>query len=373
MAPPVSEPRRPAPRANLRAACIALLVGSVGVSVCALAFFFVCQKQAAAQGLELRNIVYDIPTACVLVTCFVAIPFVLVGTLRGSGKDYRLAGYARALRDRAAADHAVVHVSAGTSRRNVPWAAAPSKWSRLNGFDTPRVEYATSEGPLFMRMLSNARLSSTSDEGQPLPPVRSGYSYHNTGNIVSIDHEALVLVLAITQSTEDIATGTQVSVDCASTEHFDVPFDELAVGDSVQIRSTEAHTDGAIVAQKVFGPARDLVPEQQGRVEEETLDDILASYDCGYTVSGTVTSAVEENGFPFRVDDGGGFIENGTELRVSTAFVERRLYGMKGLQWWMDGVIVGFSDLPAEGVLRAKVIVGNDDTSSDYWENMPAS
>ena len=57
-----------------------------------------------------------------------------------------------------------------------------------------------------------------------------------------------------------------------------------------------------------------------------------ASYDCGYTVSGTVTSAVEENGFPFRVDDGGGFIENGTELRVSTAFVERRLYGMKGLR-----------------------------------------
>ena len=34
------------------------------------------------RGLELRNIVYDIPTACVLVTCFVAIPFVLVGTLR---------------------------------------------------------------------------------------------------------------------------------------------------------------------------------------------------------------------------------------------------------------------------------------------------
>ena len=69
----------PASRAarELRAACIALLVGSVGVSVCALAFFFACQKQAAAQGLELRNIVYDIPTACVLVTCFVAIPFVL--------------------------------------------------------------------------------------------------------------------------------------------------------------------------------------------------------------------------------------------------------------------------------------------------------
>ena len=66
-------------------------------------------------------------------------------------------------------------------------------------------------------------------------------------------------------------------------------------------------------------------------------------------------------------------VENGTELHVSEAFVERRLYGMKGLQWGMDGVVIGFSDLPAEGVLRAKVIVGNDDTSSDYWENMPAA
>ena len=349
-----------------------MLVGSVGVSVCALAFFFVCQKQAAAQGLELRNIVYDIPTACVLVTCFVAIPFVLVGTLRGSGKDYRLAGYA-ALCAIVLLPVMLLSTFRLESPEETDLGGGAIEVVTPEWFDTPRVEYATSEGPLFMRMLSNARLSSTSDEGQPLPPVRSGYSYHNTGNIVSIDHEALVLVLAITQSTEDIATGTQVSVDCASTEHFDVPFDELAVGDSVQIRSTEAHTDGAIVAQKVFGPARDLVPEQQGRVEEETLDDILASYGCGYTATGTVTSAVEESGFSFRVDDGGGFIENGTELRVSTAFVERRLYGMKGLQWGMDGVIVGFSDLPAEGVLRAKVIVGNDDTSSDYWENMPAS
>ena len=55
------------------------------------------------------------------------------------------------------------------------------------------------------------------------------------------------------------------------------------------------------------------------------------------------------------------------------AFVERRSHGMKGLQRGMGGAVIGFFDLPAEGVLRAKVIVGNDDTSSDYWENMPAS
>ncbi|MFQ9179407.1 MAG: hypothetical protein ACLR3C_05430 [Eggerthella lenta] len=196
-APPVFEPRRPAPRANLRAACIALLVGSVGVSVCALAFFFVCQKQAAAQGLELRNIVYDIPTACVLVTCFVAIPFVLVGTLRGSGKDYRLAGYA-ALCAIVLLPVMLLSTFRLESPEETDLGGGAIEVVTPEWFDTPRVEYATSEGPLFMRMLSNARLSSTSDEGQPLPPVRSGYSYHNTGNIVSIDHEALVLVLAIT-------------------------------------------------------------------------------------------------------------------------------------------------------------------------------
>ena len=174
-APPVSEPRRPAPRANLRAACIALLVGSVGVSVCALAFFFVCQKQAAAQGLELRNIVYDIPTACVLVTCFVAIPFVLVGTLRGSGKDYRLAGYA-ALCAIVLLPVMLLSTFRLESPEETDLGGGAIEVVTPEWFDTPRVEYATSEGPLFMRMLSNARLSSTSDEGQPLPPVRSGYS-----------------------------------------------------------------------------------------------------------------------------------------------------------------------------------------------------
>ena len=201
--------------------------------------------------------------------------------------------------------------------------------------------------------------------------MQSGSSYHTSGTIASIDAQARTLVLAVTDSTEYLAPGTQATVDCASTDHFDVPFDELTVGESVQIRSTQAALGGTIVAQKVFVEISEYYRPEGG--PDRSLDDILASYDCGYTVSGTVTSAVEENGFSFRVDDGGGFIENGTELRVSTAFVERRLYGMKGLQWWMDGVIVGFSDLPAEGVLRAKVIVGNDDTSSDYWENMPAS
>ena len=39
---------------------------------------------------------------------------------------------------------------------------------------------------------------------------------------------------------------------------------------------------------------------------------------------------------------------------------------MKGLQRGMGGAVIGFFDLPAEGVLRAKAIVGNDDASSGY-------
>ena len=170
-------------------------------------------------------------------------------------------------------------------------------------------------------------------------------------------------------SCERLAVGDQVVVGCASADHFDVPFEELAVGESVQIVSTQGPADGVIVAQDVYVEISQYY--RRDGVPERTLDDILASYGCAYRVTGTVTSAVEEGGFSFRVDEGAGVVEDGTELRVSTEFVERRLYGMKGLQWGMDGVTIGFSDMPAGGALNAKVIVGNDDTSSDYWEGMP--
>lgn len=368
VAPPMAG-SRPALGWNLRTACIVVLVASVGVSVCALVFFFACYKQAMAQGLVLRNVVYDVPTACVLVTCFVVIPFAAFETARGPNRDYRVAGCAVLC--------ALVLLPTmlfSTARLDVPEETELDD-GRIEvvtpvWLDKPRVEHATPEGPLFMRMLPDAREPSVPEDEEPLPRAQSGYSYHNAGTIASIDAEARTLVLAVTDSTEDIATGERVTVECASAEHFDVPFDELEVGTSVQIRSTQAHADGVIVAQKVFGPFASSASDQ---IASDSLDDILASYDCPYAITGTVTSAIGENGFSFRVDDGGGFVENGTELHVSEAFVERRLYGMKGLQWGMDGVVIGFSDLPAEGVLRAKVIVGNDDTSSDYWENMPAA
>ena len=42
---------------------------------------------------------------------------------------------------------------------------------------------------------------------------------------------------------------------------------------------------------------------------------------------------------------------------------------MKGLQWGMDGVVIGFAEIPPNSVLYAGVIIGNDNTSSAYWEN----
>ncbi|MRX81284.1 hypothetical protein [Eggerthella guodeyinii] len=367
-APPAERPR-PASRWNLRAACIVVLVVSAGISVAALAFFFACRGQAAAQGLELRRVVYDVPTICVFLTCFVAIPFAAIGAAAGPSKDYRVAG--------CAALCALVLLP--TALFSTVRLAPPEETELDDGrievvtpvwLDKPRVRYAIPGGLFFMRMLPDVSEAAVPEAEEPLPREQSGYSYHTTGTVASIDAEAQTLELAVTDSTEDLATGERVTVECATAEHFDVPFDELEVGTSVQIRSTEACADGVIVAQKVFGPLASTVSDQ---VISDSLDDILASYDCPYAITGTVTSAVGEGEFSFRVDDGGGFIENGTELRVSEAFVERRLYGMKGLQWGMDGVVIGFSDLPAEGVLRAKVIVGNDDTSSDYWENMPAA
>ena len=364
-APPAERPR-PASRWNLRAACIVVLVVSAGISVAALAFFFACRGQAAAQGLELRRVVYDVPTICVFLTCFVAIPFAAIGAAAGPSKDYRVAG--------CAALCALVLLP--TALFSTVRLAPPEETELDDGrievvtpvwLDKPRVRYAIPGGLFFMRMLPDVSEAAVPEAEEPLPREQSGYSYHTTGTVASIDAEAQTLELAVTDSTEDLATGERVTVECATAEHFDVPFDELEVGTSVQIRSTEACADGVIVAQKVFGPLASSVSDQ---VISDSLDDILASYDCPYAITGTVTSAVGEGEFSFRVDDGGGFIENGTELRVSEAFVERRLYGMKGLQWGMDGVVIGFSDLPAEGVLRAKVIVGNDDTSSDYWENM---
>lgn len=83
-----------------------------------------------------------------------------------------------------------------------------------------------------------------------------------------------------------------------------------------------ARADGAIVSQKVFATFASSAFDQ---VISDSLDNVFVSYDCPYAITGTVTSAVGEG---------------------------------------------GFSDLPAESVLRAKVIIGNDDTSSDYRENM---
>ena len=224
-----------------------------------------------------------------------------------------------------------------------------------------------------MRMLSNARLSSTSDEGQPLPPVRSGYSYHNTGNIVSIDHEALVLVLAITQSTEDIATGTQVSVDCASTEHFDVPFDELAV--AIACRSAPLRLIPTAPSLRRRCSVRRAIwcPSSRGasRKKRSTTSCVvrLRLYGVGHGDVGRRGERVPVS----RGRRGRLHRERHGAARV------HRIRRAPPVRHEGPAVVDGRRDRRLLGtcrpraVLRAKVIVGNDDTSSDYWENMPAS
>ena len=107
------------------------------------------------------------------------------------------------------------------------------------------------------------------------------------------------------------------------------------------------------------------------RSEEEQAAEALAETEAAFEetgsvhrVTGTVTSPVDDGSFSFRVDDGEGVLENGTTWQVEQTKETRRLYGMKGLQWGMDGVVVGFADPPGDdGVLHAGVIIGNDDTS----------
>ncbi|WP_418252929.1 hypothetical protein [Gordonibacter urolithinfaciens] len=352
---------------RVRATCVVSLVASVLVSVLALAFFFACRQHAVAEGLELRNVVYLVPTACVLVTCLVVVPIVAVASSLGPSRDYRVAGCA------VACALALMPAMLFTSfRLELPEGSARSDGSievvTRPWFGVPTVQRALPEGPFFMRIVPDE--PAPAPGASPAGEARLVGSCLTSGEIVSLDAEARSLVLAVTNSScERLAVGDQVVVGCASADHFDVPFEELAVGESVQIVSTQGPADGVIVAQDVYVEISQYY--RRDGVPERTLDDILASYGCAYRVTGTVTSAVEEGGFSFRVDEGAGVVEDGTELRVSTEFVERRLYGMKGLQWGMDGVTIGFSDMPAGGALNAKVIVGNDDTSSDYWEGMP--
>lgn len=114
------------------------------------------------------------------------------------------------------------------------------------------------------------------------------------------------------------------------------------------------------------------------RSEEEQAAEALAETEAAfeetgsvYRVTGTVTSQINSRtgSFSFRVDDGAGVLENGRTYQVQETEDVRRLYGMKGLQWGMDGVVIGFAEIPPNSVLYAGVIIGNDNTSSAYWEN----
>lgn len=354
-------------RAGLHVALAATLICSILASALSLAFFVACSLHAEAEGLMLRNLVYLVPMACVLATCLVVVPLVVTLALVGPSRNRRLAGFAVL--------GALILLPAmllTSFRLEYPEGPVRSDGSievvTRPLFGVPTVQRALPEGPFFMRIMPDKPVPAPA--APPAEEARPVGSYLTSGEIVSLDAEARSFVLMVTNSScERLSAGDQVAVSCSSAAHFDVSFEELAVGESVQIGSTQGPAERVLVAKDVHVEIGEYY-RREG-VPPRTLDDILASYGCPYTVTGTVTSGIGEGGFSFRVDDGGGFIEDGTELRVSEASVERRLYGMKGLQWGMDGVVIGFSDMPVDGVLQAKVIVGNDDTSSEYWENMP--
>lgn len=249
-----------------------------------------------------------------------------------------------------------------------------------------QVSYAQPVGPLFRIPLESYREPLPENEAvvedevdeetrAMLAQRQSGSSYHTSGRIVDIDVEAHSIVLEVTESTDDVERGSQVTVDCGYVRHADKALEELAVGESVQIRSVMARgVEGTIVAEKLFVQDPSLYEPEQGEpgAVGESVEQAFEETGCVYRVVGTVTSAVGDAPFSFRVDDGAGVLEEGATYRVAQRDDTRRLYGMKGLQWGMDGVVVGFAELPGDdGILYAGVIVGNDDTSSDYWENMP--
>lgn len=81
-------------RLPARQARVVALAVSVGASVLALTFFFACRHHALVQGLDLRNIVFEIPSVCIVLTCFVVVPVVAVGAARSPERDYQVAGCA---------------------------------------------------------------------------------------------------------------------------------------------------------------------------------------------------------------------------------------------------------------------------------------
>lgn len=106
---------------------------------------------------------------------------------------------------------------------------------------------------------------------------------------------------------------------------------------------------------------RIILDQPAYRDDFSSNDEIARYYDCPYLIEGTVTSPVESE-ITFLVEDGGGVLPEDEEIRVSMSWVAARLYGMKGLQYGMDGVLIFFKEIPSGGdSLKAIVVVGNDD------------
>ena len=119
-------------------------------------------------------------------------------------------------------------------------------------------------------------------------------------------------------------------------------------------------------AEEQANAIRRIILDQPAyRDDFSSNDEIAQYYGCPYIIEGTVTSPVDDE-ITFLVEDGGGVLLEDEEIRVSMSWVAARLYGMKGLQYGMDGVLIFFKEIPPEGEpLKDIVVVGNDDVPKD--------
>lgn len=191
--------------------------------------------------------------------------------------------------------------------------------------------------------------------------AQSGSSYHTTGTIVAIDADRRAFLLDVDESTEDVAQGAHVMVDCTYAETSELELATLSVGAQVSIRSVQEHAnDGTIPLQRLEVSAESVATEEVPLVRPASsieIDQVFASFGCGYRVVGTVVSPIATDGsFDLRVD-GGAPIAAGEIVHVSVAELRQTLGDAGALAEGVSGVTVGYSYWLEGEVLNAKVLV----------------
>ena len=194
-----------------------------------------------------------------------------------------------------------------TFRLNLPKkptsATERSRWSRLNGSIRRACAMPYPKGSLFMRLLPEASEAAVLEASDPLPPERSGYlpyDWHHRLHRRGRRARARAGGDGFPPRTSPLASAGVGRLRDGRTLRRTVR--RAGGGESVQIRSTGLCADRAPSLRRRCSSRSAIYYRSEGARPERSLDDILASYDCPYAITGTVTSAVVA-GSRF-VDDG---------------------------------------------------------------------